>query len=170
MLIDLEALKARAEARLQHQTSAATLANPAKWLTPGQPISQLAALASSASSKTEAQPAAQEFSAGLLSRSDPPPPWGAAGSRGEPSAVATVANAANRLTPIPRRLSESACRVASMLGALAFLGAVDARNLAIALQWRGAGEVRAALDELIAAGLVVRSGSCFRLRDARGCS
>jgi hypothetical protein len=55
-----------------------------------------------------------------------------------------------------------------MLGALAFLGAIDARNLAIALQWRGAGEVRAALEELIAAGLVVRSGSGFRLRDTRG--
>lgn len=168
MLIDLQALKARAAARRKHQSPGATLANPANWLTPGQPISQLAALASSASSKTEVQPAGQELSAGLLTPGDPPSPQVTSGSRGEPTAVATVANAANRLTPSPRRLSESACRVASMLGALAFLGAVDARNLAIALQWRGVGEVRAALDELIAAGLVVRSGSCFRLRDTRG--
>jgi hypothetical protein len=170
VLIDLEALKARAEARLRNQTSGATLANPASWLPPGQPISQLATLASGASAKAEVQPAGQEIASQANSETDPQPARVAVCSRGEPTAVATVANAANRLTPSPRRLSESACRVASMLGALAFLGAVDARNLAIALQWRGAGEVRAALEELIAAGLVVRSGSCFRLRDTRGCS
>lgn len=170
MLIDLQALKARAAARLKYQSPGATLANPANWLTPGQPISQLATLASGASAKAAVPPAGQELSVGLLSGSDPPPPQVAVCSRGERTAPATVANAANRLTPSPRRLSEPACRVASMLGALAFLGAVDARNLAIALQWRGAGEVRAALEELIAAGLVIRSGSCFRLRDTRGFS
>jgi hypothetical protein len=168
VLIDLQALKARAAARLKHQSPGATRANPANWLTPGPPISQLATLASGASAKAVVPPAGQERSAGLISRDDPPSPQVAAGSRCEPTAAATVANVANRLTPSPRRLSESACRVASMLGALAFLGAIDARNLAIALQWRGAGEVRAALEELIAAGLVVRSGSGFRLRDTRG--
>ena len=50
-----------------------------------------------------------------------------------------------------------------MLGALAFLGDVDARNLAVALQWRGPGEVHAALEELRAAGLVTRRGTAFHL-------
>lgn len=170
MLIDLEALKARAAARLQHQSPVATLANPANWLTPVQPISQLATLASNVSAKAEVQPAGQEIASRPNSEIDPQPARLAVRSGGELAAPPTVANAANRLTPSPRRLSESACRVASMLGALAFLGAVDARSLAIALQWRGAGEVRAALEELIAAGLVVRSGSGFRLRDTRGSS
>jgi hypothetical protein len=169
VLIDLQALKARAAARLQHQSPGETMANPANWLTQGQPISQLATLASNASAKAEAQPEEQERSAGLFSRGNPPSPQVAAGSRGERTAPATVANAANRLTPGPRRLSESACRVASMLGALAFLGDVDARNLAVALQWRGPGEVHAALEELRAAGLVTRRGTAFRLREGRPC-
>lgn len=169
MLIDLQTLKARAAARLQHESTHANLANPAKRLMQPQQVSQLATLATLEGThgehSTQQQPAQC-----LTSQSAPAATRADNGSPDRRSARAEVANPASRLIASSRgRLSESACRVASMLGALAFLGDVDARNLTVALQWRGPGEVHAALQELRAAGLVIRRGTGFRLREGRPC-
>ena len=168
MLIDLQTLKARAADRLQRESMNANTANPANRLMPSQPISQLATLAALESAHRECS-TQQKPTQRLTSQSMPADKQADTVSPDRRSACAGVANAANRLTPGPRRLSESACRVASMLGALAFLGDVDARNLAVALQWRGPGEVHAALEELRVAGLVTRRGTGFRLREGRPC-
>lgn len=169
MMIDIEMLKARAAARLQRESMNANTANPANRLMPSLPISQLATLA--ALEGTHGEHSTQQQPAQCLtSQSAPAATRADNGSPDRRSARAEVANPANRLIASSRgRLSESACRVASMLGALAFLGDVDARNLAVALQWRGPGEVHAALEELRAAGLVTRRGTGFRLREGRPC-
>ena len=169
MMIDIEMLKARAAARLQRESMNANTANPANRLMPSLPISQLATLAALESARRECS-TQQKPTQRLTSQSMPADTQADTVSPDRRSACAGVANPANRLIASSRgRLSESACRVASMLGALAFLGDVDARNLAVALQWRGPGEVPAALEELRAAGLVTRRGTGFRLREGRPC-
>ena len=47
-MLDLDSIKARAASRLALMRDAATPANPANWLTPDSPISQLATLATPA--------------------------------------------------------------------------------------------------------------------------